>query len=444
MNFIKIILFIFILFFSLNTFGNNLDLTLNENIESDISNSPFELKGTFQYMINHINHYQDENGIFTTQGLTSSHYHFSLTSIFDNGLFKAEMQIKTKIVQSNDNPSISFKYLWGTSSRNRIIPHLYTDADKNLYFINYFNKAYFKYSKNQFNISVGRQIISWGEGRFLNPLNLISPTSPFSQDISDISGSDLLYSQFFIAENNFIEVVVHPHQRANKKKLSYLKTKDINFLLRNKNTFNFIDITFILGYHYHSYILGFESNTSILDASIRFSYLARKENQENEVQDIYGFKNRWSQQMIFGISYAFFKSKLKTNFELFYNSNHYEDNNALKNLIDFEKLIAAQILSPLNNDASYFVTQGRILTKNELMLQLSLEYNIAHNLKVNLFQIYDVLGSSLYITPQIIYDVDLNIDFTLGMVFYLLPEDKSKAEFSGGEISVYGYIDFYF
>ncbi len=71
----------------------------------------------------------------------------------------------------------------------------YVSADKRHYYARHsLFRAYMKYSRPNFNVTVGKQGIDWSRMRFYAPLDLFNPVSPLDLERDERVGSDAVYA----------------------------------------------------------------------------------------------------------------------------------------------------------------------------------------------------------------------------------------------------------
>lgn len=445
----KIVFFIFIMFFSTSIFSQEMesDLKLDSSPEKKThQKEPVIEKKTFEYrgFLRYLTHAQRQNAS-SNSNIFSSNQQAQLETLFQLNTWQIKAAVQSNLSFSSTDNHLIFQSQWASKERNAVIPGLYREIGHNWLWSTRFRHFFLKYTAESLIFSVGKQIISWGEGRFLNPLNLISPASPFAFDLDDIQGSDLVYLGYFFSATDSLEFVIQPLQENNYEDPNQLKIENTNTFFRYKGSIKKLDIALTGAYHYHSWLLGLENNLTIWDASFRFSGLLRREPEMNDYIT-YGSpkKSYWTVQTVFGIGYAFFKGKMRTNLEFFYNSNPYSSNNLLEKYIIYEESIISGINSPLPEDSSYFYTKGRILTKNPVFIQASVGYSPNGEIDLNCFIMLDPKGSSSFQLLSLKYSVAENVDWLLGFHFFILPSHTGKAEFEDAYNQVYSYLKWYF
>ena len=107
-------------------------------------------------------------------------------------------------------------------------------------------------------------------------------------------------------------------------------------------------------------------------------------------------------------------------------------------------MVSLNVISPDRYDSSYFRTTGRIITKNPVLLELLLGYDVTELLSTTFFLIGDPYGKSAFFGPFVTYNITDNITWTIaGQYFYLASKDTNP-EFKGAQSSIFSYIKWYF
>ncbi len=297
------------------------------------------------------------------------------------------------------------------------------------------------YRTESLTLSAGRQVISWGEGRFYNPMNLVSPVSIFLMDMEDIPGQDLINIHYYFNSYDSVQFVAVPYTRNDSRHTSRLKSADTNALARFKGTFGNADLVFVGGRHFHSSVWGLESTVTAWDAAFRFAYLGRQEDLEKVSDSI---SRKAAHQIILGVSYAFWKGKIRTNAEVFANSAYHSGDGDIAELHQREALTAAGIEKPVMDDDAFFRTSGRIFTRNPYLIQLSAGGQVTDTVNLDVFLIGDPVGKSLIYGPSVSWSFSNEGILSAGARLYGFGRDSENAEFKGGNPMVFGLARVYF
>lgn len=360
----------------------------------------------------------------------------------DNGPYRFRVSGNADLVFTNHEDSPVYAYLYKSMPRNRTMS-LERVHDEHDYVIRTdIHRMFFAYRTLTWDITIGRQAISWGQTRFLNPMDLITPLGIFIQDIEDVPGADAISATYYINSYDSVQVVILPMTRMDERDMSELKSEDSTAIVRYKGTFfDSTDIVFLGGRHYRSWVVGTEASVDVSGASLRFAYLGRREDEEFH-DDPQALKP--VHQVAVGASYAFFKGELMTTAEFFYNSGHYDDDPSIPEAQQNSAIVSAGFIGPFDEDRAFFRSSGRILTRNPWFFQFSAGGEVLDNIMANLFLIWDVVGKSAIYGPQISYDFSDEGTFIIAGRLYAFGHDRSRAEFAQGDPQAFAFLRWHF
>lgn len=438
--------------------------------------SPWTLGGFVRQMIHGTESALPRSGTALEHPITSA-TRLRLSSEYDDGIWKGEASANLDLIFANNMSSTEFDLTWMGRTRNRLF-----SLEKRKRYTDYLVQAdvhrlWAGYTADDFQIKAGRQAISWGQGRFLNPLDLVTPLSPFLIDSEDVPGADAIDISYYFNAFDMIELVVAPYKTLDDPDLGNLRSRDLNGLLRFKGTRENVDFTLLAGHHFHSWVWGGELAADIKGASIRFAYLGRAEEDWSKYEG-YGTNPPPSvtHQVVLGTGYAFFSGKLSANLEIFYNSGSYGDgrDSGLPVALEQEAIIEAE-LAPLSredllttiqsnyyssgtlslptsgisqnesdDDIYFYRTAGRITSKNPLLIEASLGGNLTDTINLNFFFIGDPVGESLYAGPSVSVSLTEESVLTGGAFLFVGPDDRTRAEFQGAKPSAYLLLRWHF
>lgn len=355
--------------------------------------------------------------------------------------FRAEASANAQGAFTSDMADPASALLWASRTRNRVIQAEKVTDDGDAITRLELHRAVVAYRSSTWNITAGRQAISWGEGRFLNPMDLITPVGPYLLDIEDVSGADAVSIQRYFNDTDSLQLVVVPLTRSEDRNLKRLRSEDANALMRFKGTVGTMDYVFVGGRHFHSSVWGTEATLTAKDASFRFAYLGRSldpryENEKNATD--------MAHQFIFGTGYAFFKGKLRTSEEILVNTGFTGSGGFMRRQQANEAAIKSGLSRPTADDSSFFLTSGRIVTRNPWLFQGSAGGDVADLWKLDVIVLYDIYGKSGLYGPQLGYNFSQEGMAALGCRFYFFSKDRTQAEFQGAHPEVFGYVRLYF
>ena len=399
--------------------------------------SPYHFGGFFRQGISGLKPYYPVDKGYTD---ITSETRFRLFAEYSEGPWQAEGSGNADLIFTNHPDSPAFKPLYASQVRNRFFS-LEGKREYRDYLlrgnVHRFNAAY---KSADFHVTVGRQAISWGEGRLLNPMDLITPVGPLIQDLEDVPGADAINTSYFLNSYDSIQLVIVPYTREDERDLGRLRSQDATAIARYKGTFGNLDLVFLGGRQHRSYVWGSELNLTIWDAGFRFAYLGRQEDEKFHTDYL---AQKDTHQIVLGASYAFF-GKLRSNLEVFYNSRPYEEDPYIPEQQQTEIRVSTDQQEPVEPDESFFRTQGRILTKNPYLIQASLGYDITDLITADIFGIWDPEGGSLLYGPQFTYSASNEIIIVAGARLYKIGAHPEEAEFRGAPPQAFAYLRWHF
>ncbi len=359
--------------------------------------------------------------------------------------FRWESAAELNFIFSNRGNSPLFSLVWDQQSRNRPLSGEQSALGQDHLLGYELQRLTGQFQRGALIIKVGRQAISWGQGRFLNPLNLVTPIDPFVLDIESIPGADAIDISFYFNDTDYLEAVMLPYQRYNRENWRNLQTKESNYLLRYQSTWENVDAALLAGYHFHSYVWGGEASIAAWQANLRFAYLGRKDRQavdyltslspESDRELAEEKSGRRSDQFVVGVSYLFF-GRFSFNGEMFWNLT--EEREQLLAALAYEAGVRSGLQEPLPEESSFFLTEGRIVTRQPLYAQFSLSYNLTDLLEGSLFLIYDLQGKSSASLLQLNYS--LSDETVLISSINFVTDGEENGEFSRQPSSFYVFV----
>jgi len=423
--------------------SNPVDPTNIASFEED--ESPFEYGGFIRETVHGIKNPGPEISGVSRNFLLSSQTTLRLGAKYKNENWTVNGEGNLSGIFGNYMDSPLFNFLWMGRVRNRF---LFVDDYElhNSYIVRKeVHRLSVSYATSKIKVTVGRQAISWGQGRFLNPIDLITPVGPFILDMEDIPGADCLSFSYYLSSFNLIDVVIVPYRRMDRARTGKMTSKDTNAIVRFKGTRDNLDYMLVAGTHFHSAVWGFDLSLTKWDASFRAAYLGRAEEELSQYPYYTGENLPPSvvHQVVIGFGYAFFK-KLRTNMELFYNSGPYSRDEALRLNSGDAQIFESGLVRPRNEDGSYFRTEGRIMTEHPLLVELSLGFDVTDFLAFTVFALADPEGRSAYYGPSLSYSLSDEAVLVAGAQLFSAPADAQNSEFAGVESIGYAFLRWHF
>lgn len=194
----------------------------------------------------------------------------------------------------------SLPYLTGVDMTNRQALDLkWTLIDEEKFKAqHYIDMLYYKHLFDFGEITVGRQVISWGVGRIWQPMDLFNPINPANFSKFEKDGADAVSAKIYLGMFSDVEVVYNFRE----------KWEDANFGGRYRTNFQMFDLALMAGYFDKRTILGASFEGDVLGAGIRgegiFSY-NENDTDSNFVRFILGADYQFTPDLYALIEYKF-------------------------------------------------------------------------------------------------------------------------------------------
>ncbi len=275
----------------------------------------------------------------------------------------------------------------------------YTSRDrKHTYIRHSLYRAYLKYKRDNIRLTLGKQNIDFSRMRFFGPLDLFNPISPLDLEQDEKIGTDALNFEYFLNGFSSLNIILAPKRNSDESK----------FAIRLTGKLNDYDLMFVLGELTKDEILGFGFDGYLFNAGLRAEITYTHPDDKNNFV-----------RLAIGTDYTI-STKLYLLFEYFYNGG-YSRNRSL-------------FLS------SYQYSQ-KVRSLNRHLLNFMVKYEISPLVTFNNYLIYDIDGKSVFLNPQISYNVFTNLDVSLGAQFFW---GKTDAEFGSYQNLYYTELKYFF
>ncbi len=236
------------------------------------------------------------------------------------------------------------------------------------------DRLFFDYSKDEWQVTAGRQRIAWGTSLVWNIVDLFNPQSILDFDYEELPGSDAIRVQYFTDVVGRIEVVYKPAPQKRDESLAFL------FLI-NKWDYDFY---FIGAFHRDNPLFGYAFTGDIEGAGFRGEFKTTK---------TYSGKNYFSTVLSLDYTYP---NSLYFHGEILYNSIGKE-----KNTIFYAAQARADgLLSP---------------AKTSLFFETA--YELHPLLRAGLFTLMNPNEKSSILAPSLSWSVITNLDlYVIGLL----------------------------
>jgi len=267
------------------------------------------------------------------------------------------------------------------------------------YYTTYFYRAYLEYYDDKFQVIVGKQNIDWGRCRFYSPMDLFNPNSPLDIEKDERVGVDAVNATASITDFIDLDLVYAPY---NTLKKSSFATR---MLCRAGN----YDIFLMIGQFKKDNVIGACVDGYLGGAGIRG-------------ESTYTWQKTGGKffRIEVGTDYTF-RNKLRMGAEYFFNG----------------------MANDVNRDEFYASYQysREALTLEKNLAGATVGYDITPLIKWDNYILYDMGGRSLFINPELKYNILLNLDITLGaQVFW----GTGESEFGTYTNRYYAEVKYFF
>ncbi|MCB1199718.1 MAG: hypothetical protein KDK41_03675 [Leptospiraceae bacterium] len=363
-----------------------------------------------------------------------------LGSRWENEKWHLEGSWTGDAVSTNDMNSQQNKLTWSGTAANRFM-HL--ESEKSLESVllkQRVHRLYARYAAPKWAVSVGRLPVSWGEGRFLNPLNLITPIDPFLLDMEDLPGADLVMLEWFPRPLDSFTLVMVPTRTRDNNRIDKIKLIDSTFMAKYQKHILDSDISVLFGRHARSWTSAFEGVFDLDGTSLRGGYLLRMDDPRASSIISAPAPQQLTHNLLVGTSHSFY-GKYRASAEIFFTSRACDKQ--CQNLAGYEAFVNASLAPGLNNDISFYATTGRILIRNPVLLQMSFGMNILVNWSIDSVYLIDIQSQSMSIIGFSNYSISEDLDFILGVWGFPFPGSEN-ADFPGRRLEGFCYMRKFF
>lgn len=259
------------------------------------------------------------------------------------------------------------------------------------------NRAFLTFQSDRSRWILGKQLIDWGRMRGYSPLDIFNPPSPTDIEPEERIGFDALNTEWFWGSGkslNFIYGPGHDEQETSfgLKYAQKIGTYDANILVAKKGK---------------DRVAGFGFDGYIKSAGLRGEFSYTKNGDERYPRAAIGMDYNFPHQI-----YAFF--------EYFYNgaaNGNYDD--YVDSLIE----------------------QRHRLSLEKHLLSLLLSHDLTPLIKLKGFLVYDVVGESVFLNPEVRYNIKENLDAACGAHIY---GESRDSEFENSQNLYYVEVKYFF
>lgn len=271
--------------------------------------------------------------------------------------------------------------------------------NEHLYLKHSVYRAYLKYYRPEFQVVLGKQSIDWGRMRFYSPLDLFNSLAPTEVEPDERIGIDALNLNFSSQDFSGLNLILAPAKNSG----------EASFGARLFHKIETFDCALIAASIRKDKVLGFLFDGYLRDAGFRGEFSYTKQDNKREFP-----------RVSLGLDYNFF-AKLHLLFEQFFNGGN-DDNDATA------------------LTSSYSLSR-KILSLKKHLSNLGITYELTPLVKLDNFIVYDWDGKSVFLNPQLRYNIFENTDISLGAQFF---QGRSNSEFGDYQNAYYLQVKLFF
>ncbi len=298
-------------------------------------------------------------------------------------------------------------------------------------------RASLAYKSETFEALAGRTDLRWSEGRLLNPLDLVTPLDPWLADAEDLPGADLASGLYRFGDKQSLQAVVQPLVQNDDRDLERMNSRNLNFLTRYSGEWGPLLVNAVGGQHYRSAVIGAELRYKIGAGALHTALLGRRE----DMAHFDGPRSRRDGvQSTLGGSYAFFGGRLGASLEFLYNSAHTNGDPETELRLRQNRDVAAGLAETDARDETFFLSAGRIFTRNPWLVQAAARFEFTDSLSTEAVALGDPRGKSVIFGPRLTWRFRERSEWTAGARIHGYGRNENRREFSPDASEIFTYV----
>ena len=127
------------------------------------------------------------------------------------------------------------------------------------------DRAVAGFADNQLVMRFGRQAISWGNGLFFNPMDLVNPFSPTAISKEYKTGEDMVYGQWLYDNGNDVQGILLPRRNT----VGEVDFHESSYALKYRGIRNQVGYDLLIAAHYGESVAGIGLSTDVNEAVVR-------------------------------------------------------------------------------------------------------------------------------------------------------------------------------
>lgn len=262
-------------------------------------------------------------------------------------------------------------------------------------------RGWLQYDEGPVQLTIGRQRVAWGSGRFWNPTDRFNPVSPIALEQDQKLGVDSANLIWRYSGSGQVQLVAAPGRTSQQV--------ERKAALRWRDTFGEFDVALLAAKIGNENVGGVDVTGNLFDGGIRLEVMhASPATGRAYTQLSTGYDYTWAGE-------EFFVNGLYMAVEYFYNS-------------------APDLLG-------IAASADRLRSKQFSLWAAQLGYDITPLVRVGVVWIGDFAGSSHFVMPQLSWSASSSLDIAL---FAQMPSGSGAGEFSGLRALYAARIDWYY
>lgn len=326
---------------------------------------------------------------------------FRIEPTIDIGDVQIYAALDNEMINGNFVKTADFDLVKQKSEKNLDwLPVQWTLIDeKENYYTTYLYRGYIRYYDPKFQIIAGKQNINWGRCHFWSPMDLFNPNSPLDIEKDERVGVDAASITASITDLVSLDLIYVP----------YGALKKSGFATRTLCRIENYDVFLMVGQFKEDNVIGACIDGYLGGASIREECTYTWEHGGNKF-----FRS------VTGIDYTF-PNKLRMGGEYFFNG----------------------AATDINKDIflSSYQYSAHVLTMRKNLIGAQVGYDLSPLLKWDNYVIFDLDGRSIFLNPELKYNMKPNLDITLGVQIF---SGIGSSEFGEYKDVYYAELKYYF
>jgi hypothetical protein len=300
--------------------------------------------------------------------------------------------------------------------------------EKELFLVQDLDRLQLRYRKSDYEISLGRQAVTWGSGLIWNPIDLFSGFAPTEIDRDEKLGVDVARFNWAPTFGTALDIVAEPLDNEAPYRID---SQDSSLAARATTKVGEYDLGFLGGYIANDWVVGGDFTGYLKNAGLRGELIytfVREEDERDYFRALlsidYAFNTRWNPYLAV---------------EYFFNGLGTDDpDDYLERLTDSSVQRAFMRGNAFNIGRHYIGVVGRVMPNSLLSLQS--------------VTLWNMLDGSVRELASATWSLSENLDFELGINFGVGQLGTEFGGFSEDQIGVnyripnfvFGFLKYYF